>query len=388
MNKASNSDEPARKSWWYVADCLRCPVIGTCLTMAEQRSLLKKAGISATDLDDYQVHGLLVQSGDGESNLARRVQRALDGKFRREIGLWGDYQEPALLSLWEEQLRCGQIDALLWVLATHPCLSKPALGKIFADVHMLMHRQGEAVRQELAQAVRLREEVEQLQDKLRTGWARHQELTQTVHALERECAELRRTLRAQEQPEQRDLLAPPRAQLEKAERLNTTQAAVIARLQAEKESLASELAAASSQNRSLQAEVERVLGTLSQEESACQDCPEYDLCGRRVLLVGGITRLKASYRGLVADAGGEFKHHNGGKSGGTRALEGAIGWADIVLCPVDVNSHHACLNVKAICKKMAKPYHMMASSGVSSVARVLAEVAALPGEPVPDPSCK
>ena len=65
-------------------------------------------------------------------------------------------------------------------------------------------------------------------------------------------------------------------------------------------------------------------------------------------------------------------HHEGGKSGGPCTLQEAINWADIVLCPVDVNSHDACRSVKVICKKTEKPYHMMPSSGVSSVARVLA----------------
>jgi hypothetical protein len=50
-----------------------------------------------------------------------------------------------------------------------------------------------------------------------------------------------------------------------------------------------------------------------------------------------------------------------------------VGWADVVLCPVDVNSHNACRGVKRACKKMSKPYHMLPSSGVSSVARTLTE---------------
>jgi hypothetical protein len=376
MNEVLHSGEPTRKSWWQVADNLRCPVIGTCLTMAEQRSLLKKARVSVKNLNDYQIHGLLVQSGSEESNLARRVQQALDGKFRQEIELWGNYDEPDLLSLWEAQLRRGQIDALLWIVATHPFLSKSAIVRIFADVHMLMHRQGEAVRQELEQVERLRARVERLEDKLRKSWARCQELTHALHASEEKCAELERALRVEKQPAQRDTSAPVCARLERAERRNEAQAAVIARLQAEKDSLVSELASLRRQNCVLRVEVQSALEGLPQQEeaceAACQDCPEYDLCGRRVLLVGGISRLKASYRDLIAGAGGEFRHHEGGKSGGPCTLQEAIHWADIVLCPVDVNSHDACRSVKVICKKTEKPYHMMSSSGVSSVARVLA----------------
>jgi hypothetical protein len=93
------------------------------------------------------------------------------------------------------------------------------------------------------------------------------------------------------------------------------------------------------------------------------------------LLVGGITRLHAFCRDVVEEMGGEFRRHDGRPGGGERMLESMIGWADVVLCPVDVNSHRACLSVKKICRKMEKPYHMLPSSSVSSISRALDEVA-------------
>jgi hypothetical protein len=373
MEHLPNSDQTGRKPWWQVADEWRCPVVGTCLTMAEQRSILKKAKIPIGAMDDHEVHTMLVQSGSTDGRIARRVHRHLEKKFRSEIHSCSTYDEQALLSLWEARLRCGQIDALLWIAATHPCLSKPASARIFADVHMLMHQQGEAVRQELQQVEKLRAETQKLEGKLRKSWARRQELTRALHALEKECTELKRALRAQRQPEQTGQVKSLQARLDKAERRNEAQAAVIARLQAEKDSLVSELASVSSQNCLMRAELQSVLEDMLKKEVECQDCPKADLCGRRVLLVGGLTHLKAIYQSLVEDAGGEFKHHNGRRSGGISALKGVVGWADVVLCPVDFNSHRTCLHVKAICKKMDKPYHMMHSSGVSSVARALTE---------------
>jgi hypothetical protein len=111
------------------------------------------------------------------------------------------------------------------------------------------------------------------------------------------------------------------------------------------------------------------------DETECETCPNRDLCARRVLLVGGITKLCAFYRDLVEKMGGEFGYHDGRASGGERALENLIGWADVVLCPVDVNSHRACLSVKKTCKKWEKPYYMLPSSSVSSISRALADVA-------------
>jgi len=95
------------------------------------------------------------------------------------------------------------------------------------------------------------------------------------------------------------------------------------------------------------------------------------------LLVGGISRLHGNYRKLVEAAGAEFKYHDGRDNGGERVLKNLVSWADVVLCPIDINSHSAALGVKKICKKMEKSYLMLRSSSVSSVARALDNVAGI-----------
>lgn len=159
------------------------------------------------------------------------------------------------------------------------------------------------------------------------------------------------------------------------ERQLYAQAATLDRVKAENDHLAAELASQGEINQFMRAEVERLLQKMLREEAECETCPNRDLCARRVLLVGGITKLCAFYRDMVEEMGGEFGYHDGRSSGGERALENLIGWADVVLCPVDVNSHRACLSVKKICKKWDKPYYMLTSSSVSSISRALVDVA-------------
>ena len=124
-------------------------------------------------------------------------------------------------------------------------------------------------------------------------------------------------------------------------------------------------------NHLLQMELKRTLTDFSQQDAICAGCPDRQLCAKRILLVGGITRLRAIYQLTVEEMGGEFRYHDGRSNNGDRELVGMIGWADIVLCPVDVNSHNACLSVKKACKRLKKPYHMLLGSGVSSIARAL-----------------
>ena len=385
----TSTDHPhtqERKPIWEMDWRLCCPVIGTCLSLSDQKKILKKARIPLEELRDHDIHVLLVESNRSENRLSRRVQRYLDNEYRRQVADFGTCSEAEFLPIWQEGLKSGLIGGLLWVAATNPSLSEQAIGRIFADVHMLMHGQCAIARQELQQVERLRAENQKLADKLRKAWKRAHEAAQALHTSEKAQAELERTVRAlraenealkrdsqsQQLQKENDAL---RTQLEKTKRQLHAQAATLDRMRAENDHLAAELASQSEINQFMRAEVERLLQEMLRDEAQCETCPNRDLCARRVLLVGGITKLRAFYRDVVEKMGGEFRHHDGRAAGGERALENLIGWADVILCPMDVNSHHACLSVKKICRKWKRPYYMLTNSSVSSISRALADVA-------------
>ncbi|MCD4706318.1 MAG: DUF2325 domain-containing protein [Candidatus Sabulitectum sp.] len=71
---------------------------------------------------------------------------------------------------------------------------------------------------------------------------------------------------------------------------------------------------------------------------------------------------------------GDFKYYDGRQNSGEKKWREGISWADVVLCPVDMNSHRAALGVKKICKKMQKPFMMLRRSSVSSISRALDRV--------------
>ena len=48
--------------------------------------------------------------------------------------------------------------------------------------------------------------------------------------------------------------------------------------------------------------------------------------------------------------------------------------ADAVLCPIDCVSHDACNCVKKMCKRFQKPFVLMRSAGLSSLAKGLSEI--------------
>ena len=52
----------------------------------------------------------------------------------------------------------------------------------------------------------------------------------------------------------------------------------------------------------------------------------------------------------------ELLHHDGGEEHSLHVLEGLVGRADAVFCPIDCVSHQACLAAKQLCRRLEKPF--------------------------------
>jgi hypothetical protein len=89
----------------------------------------------------------------------------------------------------------------------------------------------------------------------------------------------------------------------------------------------------------------RKLRPVQKRTSKAEDCPLFDLCGKRILIVGGITKIKTFYRRAIEKKGAVFEYHDGwGKHG----LEG---------------------------KKYCKRVQMLPSSSLSSISQALSKSA-------------
>lgn len=102
--------------------------------------------------------------------------------------------------------------------------------------------------------------------------------------------------------------------------------------------------------------------------------PAGSLAGKRVLYVGGRCSLVSHYKVLAERFGCKLLHHDGGREQSAHRLWELLGTADAVVCPVDCVSHEACSLVKQACKGCLKPLILARSSGLSSLARSLAEL--------------
>lgn len=71
--------------FWEIEHFYRCPIIGMCLTAAEQRQLLKKCGYDLKGKSPYDIHELLVAGAESENRLSRKIERLLQRKYAHRI---------------------------------------------------------------------------------------------------------------------------------------------------------------------------------------------------------------------------------------------------------------------------------------------------------------
>jgi hypothetical protein len=135
--------------------------------------------------------------------------------------------------------------------------------------------------------------------------------------------------------------------------------------------LTGELEAQRQAEESLHRETQETLRAFMEMNRCDSTCPSFNLCRKRVLIVGGIARMEALYRQLIETSGGVFEYHDGYMNGGARQLENSLKRSDLVLCPVNCNSHAACAMVKNLGKKHNKPVHMLASFSLSTVSQII-----------------
>ncbi len=384
---AETALDGSRKLFWEIREYLRCPIVGTCMSMFEQKKLLRKARYDINGLDEYEMHVILVNSSRSENPLARRIQRYLDRKYSRQIKDFGLCSEDTFIHCWREGVRCGDLDWLLWIAGTNPNLTNSVTCGVFGDWHMHMHQQGRLARDRLCRIDRLNCRIEELRGKLKAArkqagdykkeraaaWKSLAVHEGRIRTLEKENETLGNTLDVGRNAEEKASL---RKRFEKSDRQSRKLAVSLDDVKKERNRLREELKESRETNQVATYEIKNLIREMHLGETDCEKCPNRDLCEKKILLVGGITKLEAVYRSLVNGVGGKFKYHDGRSRGGERSLQDKIGWADVILCPVDVNSHSAALGVKKICRKLDKPYFILRKSSISSVLRVLNELMA------------
>lgn len=392
------------KKLWDIRDGFQCSVIGTCLSEEELKKINQKKEVRGGHFSSsYELHNRFVRLAQYDNAASEAMQKILNGKYRVQVVRFHKAKkEQELRDLWQSALEKGEIAGAYWAVCSHPTLSQDILSDFYGDVHMKSHDsvRGLEKTRKVANALQLKNiqlesELEQLQQKHLQS---QQELQRTIQHLEKQLLFEKKTKQQDNKSNGRGLahqsdqhsqqiefvrlqqmlakvhgeLLQKQSEVELRDELNAQLELKNSLLQANLKSHKDEVFA-------LEMSLERLFASNNCgdcEKAETTACPGKQLCGKRVLYVGGMHNLIPHYRQLVERNGGEFLHHDGGREESTNRLPAMLAQADAVMCPVDCVSHDACLTVKKICKQYHKPYVMMRSSGLSSLAHGLDRILA------------
>ncbi len=187
---------PARRTKiWEFNTNLHCSIIGTCLSTAELRQLLKKLGLASPEHTDHELHSAAVSLAGRHDRAAKLLNKALDERHRLSINQFAKTgSEDGVRSLWRDAVRRGEIPGAYWATLTHPAVTRVLIRDAFGEVHMLSHLVGAANRADIRRLCQFEEENAELRARLDKQQVAFREAVVTRDA---SIQELRRALARQ-----------------------------------------------------------------------------------------------------------------------------------------------------------------------------------------------
>jgi len=115
--KAGCDENISRRRAWMIHNHFKCPVVGACLSLEEQKKILKKTGNSVKNRSAHEIHGIFVHSLSDKNRLSMRIDAYLHRKFKHEISKFFGFDRSFFLDAWKTHFQNGQIAGLLCVAA-------------------------------------------------------------------------------------------------------------------------------------------------------------------------------------------------------------------------------------------------------------------------------
>ena len=384
-------DNSRRLRIWEIEQRFKCPVIGWCFDIAEQKEVLRKDGISIKGKSNYQIHEIVAGSLGEENRLSRRIDLLLNRKYQKEIRNLSSLEQEEFIKCWKASRKNGEIEGIFWVAVTKGDLSTEAKRNIFGDVHMEMHERARQIGNERQRLDQERKRNQILTESVREVTRVNRVLKRENEGLKNEMAiacRLSDTLQRQNQEIEKELSkANENGFIASLQKEN-------AELRAQKDGILKQISLYQRELRRLQNQNNKLLIKLkkqwqtriyrnresesptNQKAGSSLHDPDssLDLSQRCVLVVGGLPKMESLYRRLIEGNRGMFEYHDGRMNAGAKELVSQVRWADLVLCCIDHNSHAAALVVKKVCKKYKKPFQMLSNSSLNNIFLTLLSV--------------
>ncbi|MCF8068588.1 MAG: DUF2325 domain-containing protein [Desulfobacterales bacterium] len=387
-NKQNKSDSIFNPVWAVSMD-LKCPLTGVCLTTVEQGRILKKTGIDLKNVTPYHIHNCFMSHLSNENRVSIKANHYLKHKFQSSLDQFSEINEEELAESWSVSLKSGDIAGILYVIASRKEISRSLIFSIYGELHMLGHANMSDV-MKARRALEMEKKVNRKMaaclnmEKLRLKEVKRQNksLKKLLDSTELKLHRLSKQAdNSSKDGKWLQSLKKENIQLKNIidaiEKQNCNLEKQTQRLEREKRSLQIEKFELKSSNEIIVKELDGFITQVSSFRECgkrCEEsCPEYHLCEKRVLIVGGIIKMKQFYRKLIESKGGVFEYHDGYMKNGNKNLGDSISRSDIILCPVNCNSYGACDRTKKLCKKLNKPVKMLSGSSLNTIFNALSE---------------
>ncbi|MFK5953983.1 MAG: DUF2325 domain-containing protein [Desulfobacterium sp.] len=360
---------------WEIHSCFLCPVAGFCLSNFEIRKILKTPGNpKVAAMDSYALHQAVMAKLEGKTNTSEKADRLLRRKYAKAVDRFGTMDEDAFQKVWTNGLLSKSMSAMFYVATIRRDLSSDFLAKVYGDVHMAGYRAMSTMWASFQERDVVVEKNKALKVRLSEGAHRNADLVDENIRLKALNARKTLVLVPEINSTARQISDEDRTQV--LESRLASQAKEIHRLERERRKTEIKMFEAMANNEQLERELTQLIAGFAKVQpcSSCTKdvCPDFDTCSKRILIVGGLTKLKELYRKIVESNGGIFDYHSGRIRNGKNNLEARVKRSDLVICPVNHNSHNACLKVKQFCNKHNKDIHMIPGSSLTAISTVFA----------------
>jgi len=376
---------------WEINPQLKCPLVGACCTLEEHRRLLKKCGVAIKGMNNHDLHSHVMMSMEGKNHISLKVDRYLKHKYSKSLNTFVEMEEKAFMKAWYSHFESGEMAGIFYVAAVRTDLSDNALLAIFGQVHMLGHANLAEVMFSRRKCKQLTAIAEKTAKVLNRHKRRNKNLQKKIDHLSDQlkvlqnffanpvCPEINKPAQKCSscqcfKSENREL----QQHLLELESLYNREQTAYQIIKQEKQRIKIDYAKLKSANEQLADELKDMINYFASQIICPEPCnkeqsPQFQLCTRRVLIVGGITKMKHFYRELVEASGGVLVYHDGYLHAGKQGLKECVKRCDMVICPVNCNSHGACKTVKTVCKNLKKPLKMLPRASLSTISNALIE---------------
>lgn len=370
-----------RTKLWEFNGNLHCSIIGTCLSAAELRQVLRKLSLASPDSTDHELHRVAVSLCGRHEKPAKLLNKALDERHRIAINQFGKAAtEEAVLALWHDAMKRGDIPGAYWAALTHPATTQTVIQDAFGEVHMLSHLVGAANRADIRRLSQLQAENAALEERLQRQQIAFRDAVVTRDARIREL----------EQALAMAVISQPIGTRDDTGALRQTIADLEHRLASEsqrRQTLSARLDAVigvAEKERAARAEADAVSNALQQELEAVELSLKATVTAHAttpakpallhdvtLLYIGGHPHQVMHLRAAAEGSGATFLYHDGGVEHQLNLLPGLISRAGVVAFPVNCISHHAALLAKQVCQQTGKKFLPLRSAGITSLLAAL-----------------